>query len=510
MKSKNLNSLAAIMLVAVIFLHSSCATILNGRYQKVTINNPAGSKILVDGEDAVTKNGRVKLRRDRNVKQITISKEGYKDEHIVAAPYKISPLVFVSIAFLYYPYIVDALSPKALNYDKVIKVPKKLVKVPLRDEKSKEIRLNTVKVDIDKPKFTYYKTYKKYLTNRKGKRASDDNEKEIKLENTIFTDFLNQILKEKGYIDTSNKVLKNSYLNNLLISASIDDYESFNVGSYSQGVSRVELSIKWEVLDYYEKVIHSYSKDAKSGEFSFNSSDDYQEANLNAIKDALEAGLIDFMSQKEVQRLLNDRSEAKKEEAFEPIKLKSTSKYVSNINEAIKASVTIKNADGHGSGFMISSDGYILTNYHVISEDKNLKVVLNNEKEFEPQIIRVSKIYDMALLKIDVSGMVPFKLNFDKEIEIGLDVYAVGTPKGQDLAQTVSKGIISGVRKNDDDSKLIQTDASINSGNSGGAIITKDGNVLGIVSSKYFGFGVEGVAFGIPSYYVNEKLKLDY
>lgn len=498
-------------LIATLLFQTSCVTILASKYQKVTIDNPSGSKILVDGETPEMKNGLVKLKRDANVKQITISKDGYKDEHVVAVPYKRSPLTFVSILFFYYPYIVDALNPKSINYDKVIQVPEKLVKVPKKSEQFKEIRLNQVKVDLDDAKFTYYNTYKKYLKNVKGKRDESDEGSEIKLENTVFTDFLNQTLKEEGYIDTSRKVLKNSYSNNLLINATIDDYESFNVGTYSTGVSRVELSIKWEVLDYYEKVIYTYTKkDVKSGEFSFNSKDKYKEANLSAINDALEAGLIDLMAQDKVQELLTDHSEEAKEEAFDVIKLKDASKYVSSINEAIKSSVTITNKDGHGSGFIISSDGYILTNYHVIAGAEDLKVVLNNEKEYDLEVIRISKIHDMALVKIDVNGMIPFKLDYESEISIGSDIYAVGTPKGQDLAQTVSKGIISGVRKSDNGSNLIQTDASINSGNSGGAIITKDGKVLGIVSSKYFGFGVEGVAFGIPSSYIKDKLKLQY
>ena len=498
------------LLIAIIFLHTSCATILTGRYQKVTINNPSGSKILVDGNTPETKNGLVKLRKDRKVKQITITKEGYKDVHTVAVPYKMNPLAYVSILFFYYPYVVDAVNPKTAIYDKEIVVPSDLIKVPARLEEDKEIRLNKVKVDLDNAKFTYYNSYKKYLKNVKGKRSEDEEDSEIKLENTIFTESLNNTLKEEGYIDTSRKVLKNSYSNNLLINATIDDFETFNVGSYSMGVNRLELSIKWEILDYYEKVIYTYTKkNVKSGDFSFNSKDEYSKSSMLAISDALETGLIDLMSQDKVQELLKDRSESEKEEAFEVFNLKKSTKYVSSINEAIKSSVTITNKDGHGSGFVVSSDGYILTNYHVIAGAEDLKVVLNDETEYDLEVIRVSKIHDMALVKINKDGLIPFKLDYDSEVIIGNDIYAVGTPKGQDLAQTVSKGIISGVRKNDSGSDLIQTDASINSGNSGGAIITKDGKVVGIVSSKYFGFGVEGVAFGIPAKNIKEKLKLN-
>lgn len=85
----------------------------------------------------------------------------------------------------------------------------------------------------------------------------------------------------------------------------------------------------------------------------------------------------------------------------------------------------------------------------------------------------------------------------------------MGTPTAEDLSQTISKGIISGIRKTDGDKKLIQTDASINAGNSGGAIIDKDGLVIGVVSSKLKGFGIEGVAFGIPSYEIFERLKIN-
>jgi S1-C subfamily serine protease len=176
--------------------------------------------------------------------------------------------------------------------------------------------------------------------------------------------------------------------------------------------------------------------------------------------------------------------------------------------KSIKSTVTIKSKDAFGSGFIISNDGYIITNYHVVSEPENLRVRLNNEKEYDADIIRVSKIYDLALIKIEANDLIPFSINNSKEIEVATEIYAVGTPTAEDLSQTISKGIISGIRKSGD-SKLIQTDASVNSGNSGGPIIDKNGVVLGVVSSKLKGFGVEGVAFGIPAYEVLDRLKLN-
>src|SRR5690606_32239302 len=108
---------------------------------------------------------------------------------------------------------------------------------------------------------------------------------------------------------------------------------------------------------------------------------------------------------------------------------------------AINASLTIKNKNGHGSGFVITSDGYIITNYHVVSDSDNLKVILNDESEYDVAVIRASKIHDLALVKIEAKGLVPFRVSSSRDIEIAGDIFAVGTPTAEDLSQTISKGI---------------------------------------------------------------------
>ncbi len=133
---------------------------------------------------------------------------------------------------------------------------------------------------------------------------------------------------------------------------------------------------------------------------------------------------------------------------------------------------------------------------------------MNNNKEYDFDIISFNKEHDLALIKIKASNLLPFKIQKSKDIEVASEIYAVGTPASKNLAQTVSKGIISGVR-DVDDSKLIQIDASVNSGNSGGAIIDKQGIVIGVVMSKLMGVGVEGVAFGIPAYEIFDQLNID-
>lgn len=468
--------------------------------------------MLVDGEEPKMHKGRVKIQRDQKPKQITIQREGYKDRNVVIAPFRINGLTYLSLLFAYYPYEVDLLSPKAYDYPPELNLSTyELLQVVERSEESKEVQLNKVRIDVDEIRVKYCSQYKRYY---KGKWDPDNisgrKGEDIKLENTVFSGYLNTILREKGYIDTTRKVLKNSYLNNMLIDATINKYESIIIDTdYGTGFQMVDLGIEWTILDYYEQEVFTFTTEVTSDQFPFRSKGDFTSANISATIDALEIGLFQLMENEEVIKQLNDRSSEQEEASFEPIALANSGQFVSSLGESIKSSVTISNENGHGSGFIVSSDGHIVTNYHVVMDAEDLKVTLNNDTEYTPEIVRVSKISDLALLKIDAEGLLPFRVNYSEDIEIAQDIYAVGTPTGTDLNQTVSKGIISGVRKNDDGSKLIQTDASINAGNSGGAIVNKEGLVLGVVSSKYFGFGVEGVAFGIPAFYIKERLKLE-
>ena len=512
------------MLMAVIL--SSCATIFNPPYQKIVINKESESdKILINGETPKMKKGKYLVKRDYRPKQITIEAEGYRDKNMIIMPYKISPLFIVScvpfgvILFGAAP-MIDLMSPKCWDYDRSeINYTKE--KAGILEEKlpdSKNIRVNKVKVDLvrDSINYRHFSSYKSYLQNSPRTwvhNEEDDDEEGIRIENTIFTSVLNELLREKGYIDTTRKALKSSYLNNLLVDATVNSYTIHDVrlrfsSSYDYGgMIMVDLSIKWDVLDYYGKTIYTQTTTSKSAEFLVEKYSESEPAMTKAIDDVMEKGFTEFVSSEQVKKLLMDKSEADKEDEMKAFKISKSSKYASKLSESVKSTLTVTSEQGFGSGFLISSDGYIITNYHVIADTAGLKVVLNDNTEHDVEIVRVSKIYDLALLKIDVKDMVPYKINLSKEIEIASEVYAIGTPSAEDLSQTVSKGIISGVR-NIDNTKLIQTDASINSGNSGGPLVNKKGEVVGVVSSKLKGFGVEGVAFGIPAYEILERLKI--
>ncbi|MFT6845913.1 MAG: serine protease Do [Flavobacteriales bacterium] len=504
------------ILLLSIFIFANCASTLNSQYQKIAIKTKKGNNIYIDGEKAKKKDGYYLVKRDFNPKQITSKREGYKDENIAIGQYKRHWLYAVSwVPFgllMMMPPLLD-MGPKAYNYEKQLTIGKNMKAFPVRDENAKEIYFSKVGIELeaDKNRYRGFLNYRDYKNHEDSKESIGNKDTEVfKINNTIFSESLNEILKENGYIDTTNKVLKNSFLNNLKVEANIEEYTLHHVNQRVGGFYYVDITMDYTILDYYGDSIFGQSTKSTSGHFSYlkNTSKIRGEKVDEAIKDALEFSMIEFLDNTVVDSLMHDKGDLDRENKFEMMPLVSNGNYVSSLKQAIKSTVTIKTKDGHGSGFIVSPDGYIITNYHVISDTAKLNVVLNDEREFKPTIIRISKIHDLALIKIKAENLVPFNISNSKDIEVAEDIYAVGTPSGEDLSQSITKGIISGVRNIENGSQLIQTDASINGGNSGGVIIDKNATVIGVVSSKLKGFSIEGVAFGIPAYEINDKLKV--
>ncbi len=187
------------------------------------------------------------------------------------------------------------------------------------------------------------------------------------------------------------------------------------------------------------------------------------------------------------------------------IKTRSTENYGEIIKNSIKSSITVKTEYGHGSGFIISSDGYALTNYHVINDADEIEAIFSGDLKLPAKVVAYDKKRDVALLKIVGDGFCPFAINEDKNKNpVGTEVIAIGTPKDINLGQSITKGIISGKRVFEEQN-FIQTDVSINKGNSGGALINLKGEVVGIIVRKIIGEDVEGLGFAIP---VNEAIKV--
>lgn len=181
-----------------------------------------------------------------------------------------------------------------------------------------------------------------------------------------------------------------------------------------------------------------------------------------------------------------------------------------DINTMFKGKAT---TTGTGSGVILSNDGYVLTNNHVVSpqqensfyavsEAKKITVTLSDDKEYDAEIVGVDKLTDLAVIKLkDAKDLTPATLGNSDNLNIGEFVMAIGSPLG--FRGSVTNGIISSINRKvtlSDGNTLvaIQTNASINSGNSGGALVNSKGEVIGINTLKLAGGGIEGLGFAIP------------
>ena len=169
---------------------------------------------------------------------------------------------------------------------------------------------------------------------------------------------------------------------------------------------------------------------------------------------------------------------------------------------------TTSEGTGSGSGVIMSKDGYIITNNHVVDGAQSVSVQLSDDTSLDAEIIGTDEQTDLAVIKVTpTSDLTAAEFGDSDELEPGEYAYAIGSPGGVQFANTITGGRISAINRdltvNDRVMTLIQTDASINNGNSGGALINKYGQVVGITSAKLSGnaFGsatVEGMGFAIP------------
>lgn len=162
----------------------------------------------------------------------------------------------------------------------------------------------------------------------------------------------------------------------------------------------------------------------------------------------------------------------------------------------------------HGTGVIIKSGGVILTNAHVVDEITNTTVIFSDGESYPAQIQYIDKEADLAVIRVNRLGLKPISFAETGSVFAGQSVIAIGTPLSLSMRNSASKGIISGtdVSLNDAYYPLLQTDAAINGGNSGGPLLNMKGQLIGINSSKYAGIGIEGLNFSIPLETVNYAL----
>lgn len=175
---------------------------------------------------------------------------------------------------------------------------------------------------------------------------------------------------------------------------------------------------------------------------------------------------------------------------------------------ALAAAVFVEVPDGVGSGVVVSPDGWILTAAHVVRGQSGVKVRVRNGTSVPARLVALDSRQDVALLRADGEAWacLPFT---PAPAEVGTELYAIGSPLGEALEFSVSKGIVSGARRAGD-VRFLQTDASLNPGNSGGPLVDLSGHLLAVVSWKVAGQEVEGLGFGVPVDAVSHAFSLGF
>ncbi|GAB3849127.1 hypothetical protein GCM10028822_13050 [Hymenobacter terrigena] len=289
-----------------------------------------------------------------------------------------------------------------------------------------------------------------------------------------------------------------------------DIYATNKYEAYAKFETHCAVEVTWKLVNQNRKTVFEQKAAGKSIKF--------EKGGNAAFEDAFENSLYAFMANKEVSDALAKASGgapagAAADNELAPIAVHraalSKATADNGVSTAAKSVVIVETSDGHGSGCIISADGYIVTNAHVVGDDAQVKVLMADGLTAKGQVVRVNPEMDLALVKIDTDGLVAFQVPSTSAAEIGADVFAIGTPADKELGQTITKGIISGRRKIEGHS-FLQTDVSINGGNSGGALVSHGGHLLGIVNAKLVGRGIEGIGFAIPAEQVADALQLKF
>ncbi len=529
---------------------TSCSWILIPRKQKVNFQTEnKDSKVFIRNE-LVGKGKSFTAKLDKfGVQQVIIRTPDCKDAFDVIVPVKRTVarplLVILSYGFFVYPGLVDMYieDDKFFPYNKYIPLKSgnllekrsnnqkyvKLEAIKLKiDDKNKDIRYiddveytthpNIIK-DIEARELEFFSDERKREQKEAAKAAkrkktakeqlvSESEKNEVHYDDTKFSEMVFNTLKTTGYIDTVNKVFQDNN-NTVYLEGVIKKSHLYEIETNFASFYKTKLNITWYILNSYGEKLDSQNFWSYSGNFPglFLAKD----KSYQMYADAVDFSYFTLLKSEQFQKYLAVDSNYSINDQV--LTLKKPTKVVKEIGDATAAAVSIKRSDkGHGSGFAITHDGYILTNYHVIAGDyagrpDDIKVVLSDGEEIPVNVVRYNKARDLALLKVEKNFDVVFELKGEKSYKKLSEIYAVGTPKSLELGQSVSLGILSNERKVNSGS-MLQVNMSINPGNSGGALFDKAGALHGVVTSKLVGFATEGVGFAIPSYLIPSYLNL--
>lgn len=511
---QNNGKILSLLLLAAVTA-SGCATLFVKNVKTITIDSdPAAAQVKdVNGKNFGSTPYTFTPSKDESY-SFVISKPGYTD-----APLEIKPVVnegalAADALLLCVPCIIDVPAKAHIQFPRAnYKVDLEHAPGSAENTSANVTDDEKVYINIDEPEIHFKDREVVGELNGTTKKYKPNEPEEFLGSSTFYTEAICGEFEKFNAVAMQCGINKYALGNSLVpaekqlhIIAQIQSY-SFDLKYKSHkfyGTSAI--TVNWKVKDplagmkvVREKKI-SFTSDVEAAQVKF------------VFKKMLEHCTNRFITEDSLMGFLKDRSlQSPDLMKGETVSLKKVSnpafpKFKDLVSHCTKAVVTIKLKDGFGSGVAISSSGLIVTNYHVVDENKEVDVKMNTGISLKAKVIKTNPAADLALLKVDAQDIpaLPFSL---ADIELGEEVIAIGTPGDITLEQTVSKGIISGKRVLEG-KKFLQTDLSINPGNSGGPLIDENGNIVGIITMKLMGRGLEGLGFALTAEEVVKSLNL--
>ncbi len=524
-----------------------CVSILYPRKQKVTINTQNNeSKVYVDNVEVGQGKTIVTKVKKEGPKQVIVETPDSKKNYYVLLPVRRAagfwPLVLCNVTNLFMGISFDQVVPKGFSYERAHDIPKAL-KYTKRSDNEKYISLQAIRLEVTNKKKdlnSYSVNYSRDLNRsiieaekakekqdikqekrdkkkNKGKNVLAESE-EIKYDDTKFSEEIYKTLKKINYIDTVNTVFSDNN-NTLSLEGVIRKAKVYSVyGKMYNAFYRTQINMMWYLRNAYGELLDSVATNETSGDFCIteayrNTNDPEDKVFYKMFEDAVGNSFVSLQTSTPFRKHIKIDNETTPHSPL--LTLNKPKNWVKELSDASGSSVIVKRKDkGHGSGFAISQDGYLLTNFHVIAgknldKTESITVILSNGEEIPATVVRYNRAKDLALLKVEHNFEKPFRISNVKSFKNLMEVYTIGAPKSIELGQTVSIGLLSNERKiNNND--LLQVSMSVNTGNSGGPLFEKSGNLHGIVSAKLAGYSTEGIGFAIPSYLIMDFLKINF
>lgn len=500
-------SIKAFMFAGIPLALSSCASLLNKGNQDLTINSaPEGAIVFVNGMEAGTTPFKYTYDAAAGDKvSMELRMAGRQPVSIELHPARNNTILFADAMLLGIPYIADAKSPSMysfpyagakVNLYKALPADRQVFELPVTTlenqlkAKAQVGRIGSYPLTVDSKELGDLRwpesatsaiiqgmadTYVAAHSVRLGTAKGDEDAQRAKVVLRPLLKGLDMQLKEVG---------KRAYGN-----AHVDmDWRFYSGIDKDSVLFTISKATDWPVNgSYAREVFGEAMKDAARQLLD----DDSLYSRIAAVH---ASGLL--RSKGDVLRLAR------------PVPIAYADRNAM-IPALVKGVVTVEMKDGHGSGFLITSDGYIITNAHVVGSNATAKVRFEQGFSLEGQVVKVNRDFDVALIKVPGNDLPALTLGNDYNVQLGQELYAIGTPLDEKLGQTVTRGIMSGKRELDGH-KYLQTDVSINPGNSGGPLITNDGKVVGVATLKIKATGVEGIGFGVPITTALEMLNIEF